>query len=518
MALSVLMLTAALSCSKDGTGRRRGTEERPNVTPVSAFRENPAWTVTYTGRTADVFDGNTFIVDVMHVKSTDNKTWYLDLVSANDLLTTYGNSLDQFIAASVAKAKEAGDIPVDSGDSDVVFDILDAGGSNWVAVAYGCDEKGNLTGEYSRLDFTTQAMQLQKGSVYKMEYTGRRESDGDEVDVLNVKTDSPYSYYVYIAYPEYIEEFYEGDYAAFFNGVVDEIYSGLGENGNFADAIYYQPNLNIEFDRFRSGQWTAYAFGLDAAGNLTGDWSEYAFVVPEEKPTDAYNRWLGTWRIGDGRTAYEIRVAGSESNVAYRVSGWETGDDAGEGVTEETKDLSFETRFDRKTGEMIFYVQYIGFPFTVGEETFDAYLLGVYRSGSDEFVYEFESDIAAAALDESGNTATVRALSTERDGKTISFVSMRYGEMSRNASNNEVGIHAQRIPYFPMTMTWVSSNTGSAAAVRTALPTARPRMTVRTAGTKSAAPAGASVSPYRKAAGTQARKASGRKPGSVRRG
>ena len=166
MALSVLMLTAALSCSKDGTGRRRGTEERRNVTPGRALRENPAWTVTYTGRTADVFDGNTFIVDVMHVKSTDNKTWYLDLVSANDLLTTYGNSLDQFIAASVAKAKEAGDIPVDSGDSDVVFDILDAGGSNWVAVAYGCDEKGNLTGEYSRLDFTTQAMQLVQGVVF----------------------------------------------------------------------------------------------------------------------------------------------------------------------------------------------------------------------------------------------------------------------------------------------------------------------------------------------------------------
>ena len=517
-ALLAAVVLLAVSCNKHGAGRRDSTWERDkdkqDVPSQSAFTENPNWTITYTGRDVKAEDSGTYVVDVLHVKSTDEKTWYLDLVSANDMLTKYRNNLDSFIQQSVKTASEGGKMAVSKGDDDIIFDILDEGGHNWIAIVYGSDAQGNLTGEYSRLDFTTAAIKLKKDNTYKIEYTGRKkDEDGTVLDVVTVKTESPFSYYVYPAYPEYITEYYDGDMEAFFNGVVDEIYAGMGENDLFVNYIYDVADLTIEFDRFRSGEWTVYAFGLDAAGNLTGNWSEASFTIAEEKPTDEFNRWLGTWEIGDNHFTYPIVIGNSESNVAYLVSGWETGDNVDEEISKYTKNFDFEARFDEKTGDMVFYVQYLGYPYEYQNETYDTYFLGVYKQGKEEIVYDLQSDIARAVLSEDGSTAEVNAVPAKLDGKDITFVSMRFADFSRNSENDECQVYDTHLPYFPMTMTWVSSNTTPKTAPAKRFHTSRPKAVL---GTK-ASSTGTGISPYRKADGANVRKADGKKAGSVRR-
>ncbi|MBR1872504.1 MAG: hypothetical protein IJ795_04785 [Bacteroidales bacterium] len=513
-ALSALLLTGLLSCNKGGSSRRDGSsdgrQDIPSEEPQSTFIDNPAWTITYTGRDVLYEDSGTYVVDIMHLKSTDSKTWYLDLVSANDFLLKYHNSVDSFIAASLESASQGGSVDVLQGSSDVVFDILDAGEGKWIAIAYGVDAKGNLSGEYSSLTFTTQAIELKKDNTWKMEYKGRQTivEDGAQVDVdiINVKTSSPGSYYVYIAYPEYITEYYGGSMEAFFNGVVDEIYDGMGDKDVFADLIYYEPDLDIQFDRFRSGSWTAYAFGLDAAGNLTGSWSEASFLIEEEKPTDAFNRWLGTWEIGDARVRFPLVVSSSEANVAYVVSGWESGAAVSDDVSKYTKDFAFETRFDRATGDMYFYVQYMGYPYTYRNETYSVYLLGVYYNGGNEYVYEFLSDIACASLSEDGRKADVRGL--EADGGRIKFTSMRYADLSSNADNTEALTYAKDLPSFPMTMTWVSSSTNPVSVAARKIPSRRASSLTKSS-------QGHSASPYRKVSKPEGRGGK-RIPGKVR--
>ena len=534
IALLAAIVLSAAACNKQGQGRRdpSGMPDPGNKPVESVFTENPDWTITYTGRDVVADAGGTFVVDVIHMKSTDDKTWFIDLVSANDFLTKYRNNLDSFIEASVKEALDGKYLESSKGDGDVTFDILDEGGHNWVAIAYGCDDKGNLTGVYTRLDFTTEAIKLHKDNTYKIEYLGRdTDVNGDVIDKVNVKTDSPFSYYVYLAYPEYVADEYGGSMEAFFNGVVDEIYDGMGEKDSFIDRIYDVPDLTIEFDRIRSGEWTVYAFGLDAAGNLTGNWSEASFTVAEEKPTDAFNRWLGTWEIGDNHFTYPIVISNSESNVAYLVSGWETGENVDEDVSQYTKTFDFEARFDAKTGDLVFYVQYLGYPYDYEGETYDTYLLGVYKDGKEERVYELNSDIARAVLNEEGSAAAVTAVPATLDGKTITFVSMRYADLSRNADNGEAQIYDTHLPYFPMTMTWVSSNTTPKDAARKVLRTAKPRAAVRAAGAKASAICGdsaaasasgsrAGASAFRKAAGATSRAAAatgtGRLKGTVR--
>ena len=505
-----LAAIACISCNKEDRGRRDdGRDPSREPVPESSFVENPAWTITYTGREALLSDELTYVVDALHVKSTDSGSWFLDVVSANDYLTEYNNKLESFISASVKAAKEGGYLEVENADADIVFDILDEGGCNWIAIAYGCDDKGNLTGEYTSLNFTTQAIELRKTDDFKMSYKGRQTivEDGKDVDVdvVSVTSSKPYSYYVYLAYPEYIADEFDGNYYDFFNSVVDEVYDSLGEGEYFADAIYYDKTLDIQFDRLRSGSWTAYAIGLDAAGNFLGYWSEYAFSVAEEKPTDEFNRWLGTWEISDGDISFDLKVSNSESNIAYLVSGWEVGKRSEDkDMNEYTATFSFETRFDRGTGDMVFYNQYIGLPYTVDDYTYDLYLLGIYLQGGNECVNENVCDIARATL-QSDAKATVIGLSYGGND----FITMRYVDLCRDESITDAFTYGLTVPYFPMTMTWKSSDTGSRAAASAAsrdrIGTALPKTAGSADQLKKSAGKSAGKADIRKASGTVVR-------------
>ena len=168
-----LAAIACISCNKEDRGRRDdGRDPSREPVPESSFVENPAWTITYTGREALLSDELTYVVDALHVKSTDSGSWFLDVVSANDYLTEYNNKLESFISASVKAAKEGGYLEVENADADIVFDILDEGGCNWIAIAYGCDDKGNLTG----LD--DQIKTLKESSPYLFAEDGGGQSAG----------------------------------------------------------------------------------------------------------------------------------------------------------------------------------------------------------------------------------------------------------------------------------------------------------------------------------------------------
>ncbi len=308
-----------MSCSEE--------ENRRPEPGRDTFRENPDWTLTYKGREVDSGDG-VYVVDPVYVSSSDDIPYYVDVVSLSDYNSVYGASIAALIKG---RSSDMDKSYIFTGDSRTAFDALDAGDGEWVAIAFEVDASGKPGSLYSFLQFRTKAVSMKEDDSFTLSYDGRKkwtdngkETD-DDVDVISVKTSSPYSYYVDIAYPEYISSNYDGDPVKFFNAVLDDIAAGLEENEDFS-GIVCRGDTSISFDRLRHGDWTAYAFGVDYLGNLTGSWSKVDFDIKEEAATEAFSKWLGTWRIGGtgyGESTapiyYDISIESSENNMYYAV-------------------------------------------------------------------------------------------------------------------------------------------------------------------------------------------------------
>lgn len=484
LAALILSLTALFSCSGDG-GRRE--PERPTAT----FTDNPNWTLTYTGREVDSSNG-VYVVDPVYVRSTDNLSYYVDIVSLSEYNSAYGSSVSSFIQQSFKKMST--DYVV-SGDSRNAFDALDAGNGDWVAVAYEITSDGSLGNRYSFLQFKTKAITMKQDGSFSISYDGRSKwvengvQTDDDVDVISVKPSTDITYYVDIAYPEYINTNYDGDPVGFFNDVLDNIASSLSDNEDFSGYLY-QGSTSVSFDRLRHGDWTAYAFGVDYLGNLTGSWSKLDFDIDEEEATDEFNKWIGTWRIGGNANGkgtspvyYDISIGSSENNCYYTVENWETGEYADDFANQNAKDYIFETSFDRSSGNMIFESQYLGTLQDGENGTFDVYFLGNVEKGGETYA-DTGLPIATASLSSDGQSADVKGqdITVDIDGSfNTSFVSMQFIDIA----DEYLYIYNESVPVFPMTMEKLSGDSQTAASVTARkLPARKATATVHTKSAK----------------------------------
>ncbi len=458
-----------MSCSKE--------ENRRPDPGRDTFRENPDWTLTYKGREVDSGNG-VYVVDPVYVSSSDDIPYYVDVVSLSDYNSVYGASVASLIKG---RSSDMDKSYIFTGDSRTAFDALDAGDGEWVAIAFEVDAAGKPGSLYSFLQFRTKAVTMKEDDSFTLSYDGRRkwtengkETD-DDVDVISVKTSSPYSYYVDIAYPEYISSNYDGAPVKFFNAVLDDIASGLKENEDFS-GIVYRGDTSISFDRLRHGDWTAYAFGVDYLGNLTGSWSKVDFDIEEEAATEAFSKWLGTWRIGGNgygeSTApiyYDISIESSENNMYYAVRNWETGRYADAYANENAKDYVFETVFDKTGGDMLFTSQYLGSMEDSEIGSFDVCLLGnVEKNGTTYSVTDTGLTIASASMAGDGQSASVKParVTVNLNGNyTSDFVSMQFTDLT---SDGRVFIYNKSVPALPMTMTRLGNSTAESAAAKPA--------------------------------------------------
>lgn len=474
-ALSALLLLS--SCSDDGSGKRRPIE--PVVPGGGDFVENSDWTITYTGRSVQTTNG-VYIVDNIHVASTDNVRYYLDVVNGDDYKNTYGSNVGKLIKGSFENMVSD---YVTTGDSDVSFDRLADG--QWVAVAYEVNSDGSLGKKYSLLQFSPVDFSMRKTDDFRISVSPRKTaSDGKTVDEVSVTSSSPVSYYVDVTYPEYIDSF-EGSNTtekttAFFNSVLDNLAAGLSDDEDFSGLLSLG-NSTVEFERLRSGDWTAYAFGVDYNGFLTGEYASYDFNLKEEEMTEDFSKWLGKWKIGDSNTSYDITVSNSEANYYYLISGWETGADASDFANENAKDYQFEASFTKGSPDLTFITNYLGTLHDDQIGDFDVMFVGNIdvkdANGHPYCIVDENIPVATAKLSDDGNSATVTGekvtASIDGNNRLATFISMQFVDLTNdNTYTYNGGTGEKPIPVFPLSMTRTGNETIT-------VPNSLPRRAVR---------------------------------------
>lgn len=155
-------------------------------------------------------------------------------------------------------------------------------------------------------------------------------------------------------------------------------------------------------DRLRSAEWNVYMLGIDTEGELTGLYQQISFTIEQEQPTDAYNRWLGTWKVyKDGAEQFELVIIPSENNLWYYVGGWESNNM----FQYDTYDpaLMVETFFDKSTGKMAFVSQYLNtlIEGSEGAEEYrDFYFSGSFYYGSNYVIDALNYRMADAQFTE----------------------------------------------------------------------------------------------------------------------
>lgn len=475
IALTSAIVFSVLSCRKTPDNRRPGGEDTP--TPgKTEYVDNPSWTLTYTGREVDVAeDGATYVVDPVYMTSNDKLNYFVDLISLDEYKSTYKSNVTSYIEGSFKNNFDKS--YVDSGDSRTSFLALDAGDGSWVALAYEITSDNKLGTKYSILQFKTKAITMRKDASYELSYARRKKDTGIFVDAIKCKAHSDYSYYVDITYPEFLDANYGGDPVAWINARLDDIAATLNEGDNFNAYLSYGDD-SIDFNRLRHGDWTAYAFGCDINGNLTGNWSKLDFDVAEETATADFNKWLGTWTIGgksnDGKTCYyTIGVRSAENNMYYSIEDWEN-----------VKNFIFETEFDSSTGSMWFTSQLLGSDYHDDYKSddnqdggYDIAFIGNIDVDGDIYSLDYidgQYDIAEVKISSDGKSANVVpeyvTVKIDKQNYTQQYCSMQYVDWTWDGY---IATYNKTIPMLPMTMTKISGPDGSMASVSVKRPAAK---------------------------------------------
>lgn len=445
---AVALLALLPSCKKDNP-------------KSSKLTEHNAWQISYTGRTVDTSNG-VYIVDLLHVESTDAISYYLEVVSADDLQSKYRGSANAYIQANYSKYDSN---YLETGDSDASFNRLDDGGGKWVAIAYAIDRNGKLGKYYSTKEFTTEDLGFNATKDWKISVKGRQTitENGQEtsVDEVDVTTSSDISYYVDVLPKGYIDEYYNGDAEAYYNEVLDGIADELSDGEDFSGYLYIG-NSQTNFNHLDSGDWTAYAIGVDYNGYLTGEYSTYNFSLEQEEATEAYNKWLGTWSVGN----YTLNVDAYENNYKYTLSGWESDN-------EYAAEYEFTTEFNKSTSGMTFFSQYLGY-YEYNSSNNYVYFIGTIKYQGESYVLEDEDiDLAYATLSDD-NTASVKPANVDvafdNTSVNLNFETMRFADYAE--SEEAWHYYTVNVPEFPLTMTKssdsrkVGDSTGAGRVIR----------------------------------------------------
>ena len=107
-ALLIPALLACLwGCDRDGFGRRpHDNNEEEKKDPAEQFSLNRNWAISYDGRSEITEDGIAADVENITLKSTDEQTYYLDVISAYSFKEDYGSSLQDYFNAELQMLKE----------------------------------------------------------------------------------------------------------------------------------------------------------------------------------------------------------------------------------------------------------------------------------------------------------------------------------------------------------------------------------------------------------------------------
>lgn len=146
-ALTLIVLTLA-GCSDEGTGRR--PEPNPQQPPKqeTTFQVNPDWTLSHNREVITDENGFRADVDVITVRSLDQETYWLDVLTADNFELWYKSDVVEYIKDEPNFYN--GELY--KGTNYIQFDRMRSG--KWIAVAFGMTSDNKPTGDYAILEFT----------------------------------------------------------------------------------------------------------------------------------------------------------------------------------------------------------------------------------------------------------------------------------------------------------------------------------------------------------------------------
>lgn len=464
------IVTSALtiSCSEEGTGRRPGTDDG-----YIEIYENPNWKISAdaAGLSAEV-----------SVKSISNEYYYMDVIRLNEFTSTFGSDMKKYLQDEARMVRQQAEQEnksfnefVSRGSSSVTFRDLTA--ESWVAVAFGMNKDWTLTGAYVWTTFDIDKFVLTLNPSWKIKYDGRKVDTQDgvsqDVDVIKVESSDGKDYCLDVVMAKDLKSWYNNDLAQY-----------IQDEPNYYNGDIYNGGMELLFDRMRSGDWKAVAYGVTPKGMPTGEYAVLDYTVKPETASAEFNRWLDAWKFSGkdskgNQVSYDINISSVDPNYIFKVEGWETGSQSEQPMDS----YSFETVYNRFSDRMLFNGLYLETYQDNNNKDVDFCFYGNFDFNGEQLVLTDGLTIAEAALANDGNQGTISGCSFDyiENNKTYpsTFKSMQY--MDLPVSSDEVLIYNSNVPLFPITMTRSTSgrSISTASAHSTKVLRVRPARHVR---------------------------------------
>ena len=362
-------------------GRNANEKDAIRVLPeVACWTRNEDWNAyyfgTYKAQSGSIYKG----------LATENisSPYYYALISDNTFNNTYGGSAIEYLSSD-SFAEAVGKVSTPS-SGDLVFPYTTFSPGIRHMIIYGLDENKKFTGEYNCVKIECPAFsQPQDWHISVSEKTSNYTvsfkvppSGGQWQYILSTKAST-------------FESNYNNDIQFL---IYDKARSYKTQHDG--DPSKWAPRSGDNaYSSSNSGEYVVVAFGIDENYRPTGEYCrlDYNFVM--ETPTEAYNRWVGTWTVVDGQATPKTNtwtVSRKRANHTYNVKGIGSNDK-----------ITCEAIFDPETGNIKIQKQEHFWYITSGNEERSISLFArkgttFYTSVVDIMFAQFNDDTYSTAI------------------------------------------------------------------------------------------------------------------------
>ena len=310
---------------------------------------------------------------------------------------------------------------------------------------------------------------LNEVSDWSIIYDGRTDvtnSDGSvsRVEAFRFNYTGDNYFFVRTVTPTEINQSYNGDIKSFFENEANYLASRAKSQGvsvSRLTGVFDKSVKSTVYDLLIHDKYIAFMIEITDDGTATGNYTKIAIDVMEESPSSGFLRWLGQWKISDGKTSFIVDISSCEANYLYYVHGWETG--SGVSVQMNGSEDWFFARYRKDDGMISFYGQDIeSFYDTDFNATAYKVFAGEYIHNGISYIdvegVDYLYDIAHSKVKDGVFTLIPESFEVW-DGTTVTYNLMRYYEY---VSNNQKWYHynSSGIPVFTdqtVSMTRVNS-------------------------------------------------------------
>ena len=338
---------------------------------------------------------------------------------------------------------------------------------------YGHRPEGHEGGNGGREE---EKLLLTKRTDWTIRYQGRQDVTYDDGTTAVLEefflacVDASYVFPLIIS-PDDLENVYDNDLLAFFNYEVKLLQQDAQASPTtaLADLGVYSPKQStVWFNRHMHGTWILYVAELDSKLNLTGQYAEHTFTIPEEEATEGFKRWFGTYHVSDDYSAFDITVSDADANYLYYIDGWETGPSVSQQMDGE-RDWIY-ARYDN--GRLIFYAQFLQteeYDGTTVKEVFAGTWLTATSDKVGDLDWEgvdYEDPVAYTSQE--GDKVTLQPTTVTFDhGFQLTYNSMRYSRLwftDNGSTVNWAFYNTGGVPSLPATMEYIPGTRASSSA------------------------------------------------------